>query len=163
VYFQSLDMDPLSNIIVGGSYGDTNSMKYAPLVGSVTRVTSQFRWLQTISNTETNHVIQVKLRNLKYDKAAVLMMDSSEINTSVAILNLTDGSILKVYRKTPIISGVIRGPEVAQVKSQSMLYSSNETIYVAFRDNKYRNGFFSFSDTGNKPSFVQIFNGTNIT
>ena len=91
------------------------------------------------------------------------MVDSSEKKSSVAILNLTDGSIIKLYRETPININVTRGPEVAQVKSQSMLYSSNETIYVAFRDNSFRNGFFSFSDKGNKPSFFQIFNGTNMT
>jgi hypothetical protein len=79
----------------------------------------------------------------------------------VAIIDVAGGSILKEYRETPTNYIVARGPEVAQVKSQSMLYASDETIHVAFRDDSYRNGFFSFSALVRTPSFVQIFSGTN--
>jgi hypothetical protein len=85
------------------------------------------------------------------------MMDYYESKSSLAILDVANGSILKEYRETPTNYLVTRGPEVAQVKSQSMLYASDETIHVAFRDNSYRNGFFSFSALGSTPSFVQIF------
>ena len=89
------------------------------------------------------------------------MMDISETKSSVAIFDLTDGSIIKEYRETPVSQFVTRGPEVARVQSQSMLYASDETIHVAFRDNSYRNAFFSFSALGSTPSFVQIFLGSN--
>jgi len=56
-YFQTLDMDPQSNLIVGGSYQATSSDPYRPLVGYVSRVSSTFQWLNMITNTGTNEVV----------------------------------------------------------------------------------------------------------
>lgn len=77
-------------------------------------------------------------------------------------MNVADGLIVKEYRETPTSSWwfVTRGPEVVSVMPQSMLYASDETLHLGFRDDRYRTAFFTFAGGSLTPTFVQVFQST---
>ena len=86
------------------------------------------------------------------------MTSSSSQKSSIAIIKVSDGSIIKEYRETEInLSWYTRGPEVGRTKPQSMLYASDETLHLGFRDNYYRNAFFTFSGGALRPTYISVF------
>jgi len=56
----------------------------------------------------------------------------------------------------------VRGPEVGRVKGQPLLYASDETLHLGFRDTNYRTAFFSFNLGNVLPTFIQVFAGNSL-
>ena len=100
-YFQALDMDPKQNLIAGGGIEVTASV-FRPLVAYAKSISSSFQWSFIITDSDLNSVIQVKFRNLIYDKAAILIKGNSNQPVNIVIADLTSKTIQAYYRKPAV-------------------------------------------------------------
>ena len=72
---------------------------FRPLVAYAKSISSLFQWSFIITHSDLNTVIQVKFRNIFYDKAAILIKGNSNQPVNIVIADLTSKTILAYYRR----------------------------------------------------------------
>lgn len=77
---------------------------FRPLIAYAKSITSLFQWNLMISDSDLNSAIQVKFRNLIYNKAAILISGNSNQPVNIVIADLTSKTIQAYYRRPAVLS-----------------------------------------------------------